>query len=195
MIAPVRQLLDHPLDAQRPRAFAAAACGLLLIAGGLALTAGDPTQPATDERDRAQAEEPAPAAGSRDAATVAAPMPSDATSASSDAASDVDRDTVQHHARKFLAGYLPYLYGRGSATTIEATTTVLRRRLSAARLRVSPAARRRRPRVVRVTVAPLNRGRWHVVATIFDGGASRYPIELLLKRAARGPVVSAVVSE
>jgi hypothetical protein len=160
-----RYWLDRPLDAQRSRAFAAAACVLLLVASGLVLTAGSRTTAPVD----------APAVRGDAAAAVAPTLDADAADPLVS-----DRRHVVRQARRFLRGYLPYLYGQGPADAIRGSAAALRRRLEAARLRVSPAARKRRPRVVRVSAEPLDRGRWHVVATVADGGVAQYPIELLL---------------
>ncbi len=71
----------------------------------------------------------------------------------------------------------------------------MRHRLETTRLRVSPAARKRDPRVVRVIAEPMDEGRWHVVATIADGGVAEYPIELLIITTSRGLRVVEVSSE
>ncbi len=165
MIGLVHRLVDRPLDARRFRAFAAAACVLLLVAAGLALTAGN--------RATAPVDEPV----LRGDGVVAVAPALDVDVARSPGA---DRRAVLRQARRFLTGYLRYLYGQGPAHAIRGSAATLRRRLEVARLRVSPAARKRRTRVVRVTAKPLARGRWHVVATIADGGVAQYPIELLI---------------
>lgn len=178
------QLIDRPLHAHRLRAFTAVACVLMLVAAGLARTAGNGAPSSRDERTAETAAQTHPA--------VVSPTFTDDLDA---APTDDGRDAVIRQGRRFLAGYLPYLYGQGAARAIRASTTALRRRLTAARLRVSPAARKRRPRVVRVSADQLDRGRWHVVATIADGGVSRYPIELLITTSSRGVRVAGVVSE
>jgi hypothetical protein len=173
------RLVDRPLGAQRLRAFVAVASVLLLVAGGLVLTAGN------------RATTPAAAPGSQAPAGAMVAPTLDAAPRSP----ENDRTVVVGQARRFLAGYLPYLYGQGPARAVRGTTVGLRRRLEAMRLRVPPAAQKRRPRVVRMTAEPLDHGRWHVVATVADGGVSRYPIELLTTSGAGGVRVAEVSSE
>lgn len=84
--------------------------------------------------------------------------------------------------RRFLGGFLPFLYGRGSARAIAATAPALRERLAGSRLRVPPAARNRHPRVVRLGGRRLAPGRVLVTATVEDGGVAEYPVSLTLAR-------------
>ncbi len=188
MSADLRRLIDRPLGARRFGAFAAVACVLLLVAGGLALTASHRSTPAADTPRDLTATDGRATAG----AVVAPTLDADPAAASS---LEVDRAAAVRLARRFLAGYLPYLYGQGPARAVRGSTATLRRRLETARLRVSPATRKRRPRVVRVTAEPLDRGHWHVVATIADGGVAQYPIELLLTTGDGAARVAGVVSE
>lgn len=176
MTADLRWLVERPLGARRHGAFAVVACVLLLVAGGLAVTAGHRSASVADtsgDRTATNGRTSQAAAG----AVVAPTLDADAVAAGSP---ESDRAAVVRQARRFLAGYLPYLYGHGAARAVHGGTAALRRRLETVRLRVSPAARKRRPHVVRVTAERLDRGRWHVVATVADGGVSRYPIELLI---------------
>ncbi|MDO8213908.1 hypothetical protein [Conexibacter sp. CPCC 206217] len=85
-------------------------------------------------------------------------------------------------ARRFLADYLPYLYGRASGRRIDGASPQLARRLARTRLRVPPAARRRRPHVRGVHVGARVRDAraWQVSARIADGDVVAYPIELLV---------------
>lgn len=85
-------------------------------------------------------------------------------------------------ARRFLDGYLPFVYGHGSARSIAATAPSLRDRLAASRLRVPPAASERHPRVARIGGRRLAPGRVLVTATIADGGPATYPISLTVFR-------------
>lgn len=191
MTADRRRLIDRPLGARRLGAFAAVACVLLLVAGGLALTAGHRSTPGADtsgDRTALSGRTGEAAAG----AVVAPTLDADPAAAGSP---DGDRAMVARQARRFWAGYLPFLYGQGPARAIRAGTVSLRRRLETVRLRVPPAARRRRPRVVRVTVAPLDDRRWHAVATIADGGVAQYPIELLVTVSDGAARVAEVSSE
>ncbi len=180
MIAQRHRLLDRSLDAQRFRAFVAVACVLLLVAAGLGLTAGN------------RVTAPVDAPVGRDDADAAVVPTLDADAADP---LGLDRRRVVRQARRLLTGYLPYLYGQGPANAIRGSAAALRRQLETARLRVSPAARKRRPRVVHMSAEPLGRGRWHVVATIADGGVAQYPIELLLTTGDGAVRVAEVVSE
>lgn len=181
------RLTGRSLEAQRPRAFASAACVLLLVAAGLALTAhGGAPAPTNDPSATTTV-----SYGARPA-VIMPPLADDPHAASS---TDSGRYAVIGQARRFLSGYLSYLYGQGPVRGIRGSTDALRRRLSRARLRVSPAARRRHPRIVRVTAEPLDSDRWHVVATVADGGVARYPIELLIATQAHGARVVEVSSE
>ncbi len=179
MIAFLHRLLDRPLDAQRFGAFVAVAFVLSLVVAGLVLTAGNRATPPGDGREVRGGGAAVVPTLDIDGAESAGP----------------GRRAVVRQARRFLRGYLPYLYGQGPARAVQGSTAMLRRRLEIARLRVSPAARKRRPRVVRVTADPLDGGRWHVVATIADGGVAQYPIELLLTTRAGAVRVGEVVSE
>lgn len=85
-------------------------------------------------------------------------------------------------ARRFLGGYLPFLYGRGSARAVAAAAPSLRDRLAASRLRVPPAASNRQPRVARLDGRRLTADRVLVTARIADGGPATYPISLTLAR-------------
>jgi hypothetical protein len=95
-------------------------------------------------------------------------------------------------ARRFLRGYLPFLYGQGSAGPIASASPHLLGRLARSRVRVPPAARRRHPWVVELRSARLGAERASVTATVDDGGVSRYPIELTLARRGGGWLVTAV---
>jgi hypothetical protein len=81
---------------------------------------------------------------------------------------------ARRSAERFLAGYLPFAYGRGSALAIRDVTPALRRQLLGQRAQLTPAERRQHPRVVSlqtVGTTPL-----FVVATavIDDGGVATY---------------------
>ncbi|MEA2361303.1 MAG: hypothetical protein QOD71_448 [Thermoleophilaceae bacterium] len=83
--------------------------------------------------------------------------------------------------RRFLRGYLAFLYGRGAASAIEATTAALRDQLADTRLRVPPAALRRHPRVTEVELRRVRGDRFAATAGVV-GGAARYAIELTVAR-------------
>lgn len=89
-------------------------------------------------------------------------------------------------ARRFLKGYLRFLYGHAGAREIERATPQLRRRLSRSRLRVPPAARRRRPRVARLEARLMAAGEVAVTAEVADGGVARYPVSVTMRRTGAG---------
>jgi hypothetical protein len=95
-------------------------------------------------------------------------------------------------AERFLAGYLPFVYGRGSALAIGGITPALRRQLLRQRAQVTPVERRRRPRVV--SLQTIGTTPVFVVATavIDDGGVVRYRLRFTLQDAAGRWVVSSV---
>jgi hypothetical protein len=75
-------------------------------------------------------------------------------------------------ARRFLAGYLPFLYGQAGRGALGAVTPQLRGWLGAHRDRVTPAERARYPRLVALAFAPRDRSRSVLFeATIADGGS------------------------
>jgi hypothetical protein len=88
--------------------------------------------------------------------------------------------------RRFLAGYLPFLYGQVGAEQLRAVTPQLRRSVAAQRGRVTPAERSRRPRVIALAFAPGDLRRAVLFEAQIDDGASRY--RLLLRVARRGAV-------
>lgn len=95
-------------------------------------------------------------------------------------------------AARFLAGYLPFLYGRGSASSIEAVTPGLRLQLGRERVLVTPVERQRHPRVVSLTA--IGQAPAAVVATglIADGGVTTYAVRIMLGGGRGGWLVSAV---
>ena len=169
------RLLDRPLaERERRRAFAAVALAVLLAAAALSViapphgphpTAPDVTAPAT-------------AVVSSTPRPIALPAPP---------------ALVLRAGRLFLSDYLSFLYGHTRAWTFRAASPSLRRSLASHPARVSPAMRRRHPHVVRLTGHRLaSRSRWLLTATIADGGAARYPLELLIATSSRGALVVAL---
>jgi hypothetical protein len=95
-------------------------------------------------------------------------------------------------AARFLAGYLPFAYGRGSALAIRGITPVLRGELLRRRARLTPVERHRRPRVM--SLQTLGTTPAFVVATalIDDGGVTVYRLRFTLQREAARWAVSSV---
>ena len=95
-------------------------------------------------------------------------------------------------AARFLAGYLPFLYGRASAHSIDGVTPDLRRQLIRVRGLVTPAERHRDPRVVSLTT--VGQAPAAVLATAFvaDGGVAAYALRMILRSGSDGWLVSSV---
>lgn len=169
MIARLRELADRPIaDGERRRLFAAVALLIVLAAILLSVTGETGTERAAEQPPAAPA--------------VGQPIPS--PPADQDELEDGDRSGVaaERAARRFLDGYLAYLYGRGDARGIEAASAALAVRLRREQPRVSPATRRREPSVVDVSARRLDAVRYQVAATVADGGVVEYPIELTVAR-------------
>jgi hypothetical protein len=100
------------------------------------------------------------------------------------------------HAREaaahFLAGYLPFAYGRASARSVRALTPGLRRQLVREPARLTPVERRRRPRVVSLQVVGEAPGVAFATAMVEDGGIAAYALRLTVQVAAGGWVVSGI---
>ena len=95
-------------------------------------------------------------------------------------------------ARQFLAGYLPYSYGRRDARSIRSATPALRSALARQTPRVPPAlAAKARPRVTGMKPSGFGTGRVILLARI-DDGQSRYVALLTVRRQGTRWVVSQV---
>lgn len=171
MIDRLRDLADRPIaDDARRRLFALAAAVLMLAALALVALAPPP------EHD--------PAPGGRPAPPAAAKPPSPAPATGARGAPVPKR--AERAARRFLHGYLRFLYGHAGAREIEQATPQLRRRLSDSRLRVPPAARRRRPRVASLEARRIAANEVAVSAEVADGGVARYPVTVTMRRTGAG---------
>lgn len=95
-------------------------------------------------------------------------------------------------AGAFLAGYLPFAYGRGSASSVPSVTPALRLQLMRGRVQVTPVERRRRPRVVSLTAFGQAPGVVVATALIDDRAIANYAVQLTVRRTSRGWVVSRV---
>ena len=140
----------------RVRRFVVAAGALLALGAVMAaLTLSAPRS--GRERRRAP-----PASGCREfAAEPAAPTP-----AARPAAAMRDARRV---AERFLAGYLPFAYGRRSAFAVGDVTPALRRQLRRERAQLTPVERRRRPRVVSLQTVGTTPAFVVATAVIDDG--------------------------
>ena len=195
MIDRLRGLLNRPLrDAERRRLFVAAVAVIVLGAGALALL--DQPTPRAPRPARSSSPAPAPTqpagAPAEDAASVEAPSEEGSPRPGLEG-SRADVVDTKRAARRFLAGYLAYTYGRQSAQRIASASAQLRRRLAARPPRVPARERRRRPLVVLVQSNAVGRVRAELVAVVRDG-ARRYTVPLKLTRGRDGWKVTAVGS-
>jgi hypothetical protein len=176
MVDRLRAFLNRPLrDADRRRLFGVAAAVVMGAAALFALLDDAGSAPARPEPSTAPRPSPPPA---EDGRPPAAPGVS-------------RRDVVRakRAARRFLAGYLAYSYGRGRASEIENAGADLRRRLSRDPPRVPRREARRRPRVVLLHADGVGR----MLALVSDG-ARRYTVALELAHGASGWRVVAIGS-
>ena len=95
-------------------------------------------------------------------------------------------------AARFLAGYLPFLYGRGSARSIDAVTPDMRLQLSRMRALVTPVERQRHPRVVSLSVVGQAAAGALVTALVADGGLTTYALRIMLSGGRGGWIVNSV---
>jgi hypothetical protein len=100
--------------------------------------------------------------------------------------------TAKRVAVRFLAGYLPFLYGRGSARSIQAVASGLRLELGRMRGLVTPVERRRRPRLVSLTAVGQAPAAVRATALVADGGATIYALRITLRADRDGWMVSSV---
>jgi hypothetical protein len=86
-------------------------------------------------------------------------------------------------ARRFLAGYLPYSYGRRHADAIRSVTPALQRTLARNAPRVPPAlAAKAKPRVTGLGVSGITDDRHVILMAQIDDGQSSYVALLTLER-------------
>jgi hypothetical protein len=186
VIERLRELLDRPIsDGERRRLFAFAAA-VVLVAAALLLLLGD----GGGEGQNAERPGPRPPV-----ATAPTPEPPPAGVEGAMAPAGAPAPEARRVARRFLSGYLAFIYGQGPARAIGGASAALVARLPRSRVRVPPAARRREPRVVELRAPGGDRDRLHVTALIDDGGVARYPVSLTLTRRHGGWFVAEVASD
>ena len=95
-------------------------------------------------------------------------------------------------ARRFLAGYLAYVYGQAPAAAITDAAPALVRSLRARPSLVSPAMRARHPRVLALRPTPAPAAMVAVSALVGDGELADYTVGLLLEREGGRLLVDAV---
>ena len=152
-----------------------------LLALGAVMAALTLTNPHGGHKRRAPGQRP-PAAGSPHPSPRRLPPP----------VSTAAMREARRVAARFLAGYLPFAYGHGSALAIRGITPALRRELLRQRAQLTPVERRRRPRAV--SLQTIGTTPTFVVATavIDDGGVTTYRLRFTLQREADRWAVSSV---
>jgi hypothetical protein len=175
------ELLLAALDRLPPRVrrFAVAA-GVLLALGAVmaALTLIAP------RRDHTRRRTPAPPAAASSPRSLPRRLPPPVSTAAM-------RD-ARRVAERFLAGYLPFAYGRGSALAVRGVTLALRRQLLRQRAQLTPAERHRRPRVLSLQTVGTTPAFVVATAVIDDGGVAAYRLRFALEREAARWAVSSV---
>jgi NaMN:DMB phosphoribosyltransferase len=162
-------LRDRPIaESERRSAMAAVAVLLTATALLLALTCPGRQRQGTTERPSHRL--------ARSAAAVHAQAPEISTAPLT--------PTVARTARRFLAGYLAYLYGHTPASQIKGATPAFVHSLEDHLPRASPGMRSQEGRLVSLHTTPARSGLLGVSALVTDGGVIDYPIGLLL--ASRG---------
>ena len=184
MVDRLRLFWNRPLhDGDRLRLFTIA---VALIAGAAgALTQLDrpaPQRPAPHRDTERTTAAPSVEAPANPGLTTA---PAEEGSRTTVAVSQADVAASKRAARRFLAGYLPYTYGRRPVRRIDNATPALRRRLEAQRPRVPGAERRRTPRLDLLQSDSVGRDRAELVVVV-DDGKRRYTVPLELTRARAG---------
>ena len=162
---------------------AVVAVGALLL---LALAIAAPTLTAPREGDghpRRSAAPPRPSAAATQTSSRRLPPPVAAT----------DLFRARQVAERFLAGYLPFAYGRSSATAVAGITPALRRQLLQQRVQVPSAERSRRPRVVSLQLVGTTPGFVVATAIIDDGGLTTYRLRFTVQRESGGWAVGSLV--
>jgi hypothetical protein len=193
----LRLFLSRPLrDADRPRLFGLTVAVIAGAALAFALL-GDGGPSSVRTGSAGPSSTPSGAAGPPDAPGQPVPLP-DAPSEegrlpAGHQTSQEDVAQASRSARRFLAGYLPYSYGRRSARRVEGASAALMRRLASERPRVPAAIRRRQPRLLLVQSAGVGLTRADMLALVTDG-TGRYTVALELERTMAGWIVTDVGS-
>jgi len=173
----LRQLWNRPLrDGDRPRLFVTAVA--LIAAAAAVLTQLDGPSPAPRAHRAATSTVTKPQAP---AAAPAATPEMDRGEPSEEGHRTVVRPArtevraSKRAARRFLAGYLPYTYGRSRAQAIQSATGELQRQLDAQRPRVPAGERHRVPRLALLQSNSV--GHRHAkLPALVDNGKRRYTI-------------------
>lgn len=98
-----------------------------------------------------------------------------------DPLSSAERREAAAAVRRFLSGYLPYLYGRGPAGRVAPVTPSVARTLRSGSARVTPAQRRRHPRVAALRVTGQTERSALATVQVTDGGPAPYQLTLTVE--------------
>lgn len=102
-----------------------------------------------------------------------------------DPLSRAERAAARTATRRFLAGYLPYLYGQGRASQVQPVSASVARTLRAGRARITPAQAARRPNVRALEVVGQSANSALATVTVADGGPAPYRLTLTVERRER----------
>lgn len=184
MIDLLRRLWNRPIrDEERLPLFLACAVLLVGAAAVLALASDRAPRPSVERAHRGSPPAPSSAA---EPVPVVARGPAEARAATpSFAAQRRELRQAERVARRFLAGYLPYSYGRGQVRAVGSSASeALRAELAALPPRVPARVRRLRPRISALQAEATGAGSIAFVALI-DDGARTYSLAMALEPAGR----------
>jgi hypothetical protein len=177
----VSELLLAALERLPPRVRRVVVAVGVLLALGAVLAALTLTNPHGGRKRRAAVERPV-AAGSPQPSLRRLPPP----------VSTAAMLEARQVAARFLAGYLPFAYGRGGALAIRGVTPARRRELLRQRAQLTPLERRRRPRVMSLQTIGTTPAFVVATAMIDDAGVSPYRLRFTLQLEAGRWAVSSV---
>lgn len=167
---------DRPVPMGLRRRVAAGAVAVILIVGAILIALSPPSTPSP----RVVAPHPSALPKPIPAPTIAAPPVASPPTVAVHV-SQRDLRATRNAARRFLAGYLPFTYGHGSAQHILAATHALRDALTHGRPRVPPTVRHRRTRIRHLEAETASASEAVVVALISDG-ARIYAVAVAMER-------------
>jgi hypothetical protein len=183
----LRLVWNRPLrDSDRLRLFAIAVALIAAAAAALTQLEGPSPAPRPHRAASSPVTKPqAPATAPTATPDMARGEPSEEGSRTVVRPSRADVTASKQAARRFLAGYLPYTYGRVHARAIQSATGALQRRLVAQRPRVPAGERRRSPRLTLLQSNSIGHRHAELLALV-DDGERRYTIALELIRTGTG---------
>lgn len=128
-------------------------------------------------------------------APVVPPAPAPIVGGSETGRPAADVAGARRVARRFLRGYLAFLYGRGRVADVPHVSSSVRQGLARGRARKTPAQGRRRPRVAELTVIGQAADAAIATAQVDDGGVATYPLTFTLVRRAGRWIVNSLGSD